>query len=832
MAAEQVKISVRSLVEFILRSGDIDNMSGSEPVSVDAMLEGGRIHRKLQKEGGPDYEAEAALSHTSRIDDQIQITVSGRADGIISSRRLDTDEEGNLGIRDIITIDEIKGTYRNLGHITQPVPVHLAQAKCYACFYSLDSPLFDRENAQEEGTLPAKLIVRLTYVNMKSGDIKRFEEEQEPDQLRQWYRDLIAKYAVWVKKRAAWREKRDDSVHSLHFPFAYRPGQKRMIAAVYQTITQGKRIFAMAPTGTGKTLAVLYPAIQAQGAGICEKIFYLTSKNVTAAVASDTFDLLRGGGKGLKIKTVQLTARDKICLFDEARCSPAICPRAKGHFDRVNEALMEMLVQEDAMDRACLERYAAAHNVCPYELALDASEWADAVICDYNYVFDPDVALKRFFASGKGDYIFLIDEAHNLVERARTMYSASLSLGQLDGAARQLKGLDRTFSRKLSSCRKIMRQMRGDEEDGSKEDGLVVRDNIDSMAGALASLQSRMEEMLKTEMAPAAREDLIQFYFSVRAFMNAFERSGKRYTIYSTARGRSFDLHIACQDPSADLGERLARGRAAVFFSATLLPVAYYKEMLSDTGGEDYDLYVESPFDREKRLLFMASDVSSRYSRRGREEYEKIASYIYSVIRARHGNYMVFFPSYALMNAVYEVFSDLFLRAAGNGINIRMQDPDMSEQDRLDFLDAFKDSGTGSVTGFCVMGGVFSEGIDLKADRLIGAVIVGTGLPQVCDERELLKRYFDSRGLDGFAYAYLYPGMNKVLQAAGRVIRTDTDEGVIALLDERFSYSSCRALFPREWSDCRKFRLDQASSAVEDFWTERMRAGEQPAGEE
>jgi Rad3-related DNA helicase len=314
---------------------------------------------------------------------------------------------------------------------------------------------------------------------------------------------------------------------------------------------------------------------------------------------------------------------------------------------------------------------------------------------------------------------------------------------------------------------------------------------------------------------------LTDLYFDVRGFIHAYDRSDDRYLTYLLREEQSLTVKIFCIDPSRDIGEHLATGRSAIFFSATLLPVQYYKEMLSDTAEEDYDLYVDSPFDISNRLLVAACDVSTKYTRRNRKEYEKIALYIRDIIRGRHGNYMIFFPSYQLMKDVFDVFTEMELVKAGHGLHVVMQETGMQEEKRQEFLEQFQTQSRHSTIGFCVMGGIFSEGIDLKEDRLIGAVIVGTGLPQVGPERELLSRYFNEKCGMGFEYAYLYPGMNKVLQAGGRVIRTENDKGVIALLDERFNYQQYRQIFPREWQDCKKTHLFDIRQQVEDFWTEK-----------
>ena len=800
MAQRTVSVSVRRLVEFILRTGDIDTVSGTF-AEMDAMQQGGRIHRKLQKEAGPSYKAEVTLKHTTVVDDSLAITVEGRADGVITESEMAADDDGVLFMKEIVTIDEIKGTYRDLRHITEPVSVHLAQAMCYAYFYVVQEKLPD-------------IQIRMIYVHLETGRVKRFTEKKDREELEVWYTELIDKFAVWARWKLAWDEKRTSSIGACRFPFEYRDSQRKLISGIYQTIVRHRRLFVEAPTGTGKTIAAIYPAVQAMGSGLAERIFYLTAKTIARTVAEDTFALMQE--RGLAMKVITLTAKDKICIFDEAVCTPEICPRAKGHYDRVNEALYDLITHEDRLTRECLTEYAAKHNVCPFEFQLDAALLADAIICDYNYVFDPDVALKRFFSERSGDYLFLIDEAHNLVDRAREMYSAVLTPDSFEKAMRELKGLDRKLTGHLERCIRSMRTIR-DESEAACE----LLDNIGSLVVCLTKLMEVLEEELKSEMHPDMRDILMDMYFDVRRFVNTFDRSDDRYLIYALREENSFQIKILCVDPSKDLGERLSQGCGTVFFSATLLPVQYYKEMLSDTAADDYDLYVDSPFDQNNRLLVAAGDVSSRYSRRGPGEYEKMAAYIRDIIRGKHGNYLVFFPSYQMMKDVFDVFTEMVLVKAGHGLHIVMQESEMGEDARQAFLSEFQSDPRKSVIGFCVMGGIFSEGIDLKEDRLIGAIIVGTGLPQVNYERELLSRYFNEKCGQGFEYAYLYPGMNKVLQAGGRVIRTERDRGVIALLDERFNYQQYRKIFPREWQNCGRTSLSEIARQVEDFWTEK-----------
>ena len=797
--AENVHVSVRELVEFILRSGDIGTLSGNMP-ETEAMQLGSQVHRRLQQMAGPSYRAEVSLSHTTVIDETLSITVSGRADGIFSESELAADENGVLEMRELVTIDEIKGTLRNVRRMSAPVPVHLAQAKCYAHFYACDHGL-------------SRICVQMTYAGLRKDQVRRFTEQYEAAVLADWYEDVILRYSKWILWKRAWTARRDASILQGHFPYAYRDSQKKLVSGIYQTILRKKRLFIQAPTGTGKTLAAIYPAIQAMGGGLSDKIFYLTARTIARTVAEESFKTLED--TGFEIKRITLTAKEKLCVLDEPLCSPQYCPRAAGHFDRINEAMMDMITHETAMDRACVLAYAEKHQVCPFELQLDVSLWIDAIICDYNYVFDPDVALKRYFEGKGGSYLLLIDEAHNLVDRAREMYSAQMTLSELTLARERLRGLDRKLSERLGKCITSLKNLK---------DSSDKRCEVTGQAGVLITHLNRVtaaiEELFKKELTLTQRKELLDLYFPVRNMISAYDRQdGERYLTYLLRDGEELTVRIFCIDPSGDLGERLDKARSSLFFSATLIPVDYYKQMLSPTAGEDYDLYVTSPFDPRRRLLMMAGDVSSRYTLRGPELYEKYAGYIRRIIRGRHGNYMIFFPSYRLMEDVFEAFTDRELARAGHGLRVVRQQPGMDEDSRQAFLEEFEAGAAESTIGFCVMGGIFSEGIDLKEDRLIGAIIVGTGLPQVGEERELIKGFFDARGENGFDYAYLYPGMNKVLQAAGRVIRTEKDCGIIALLDERFAYSSYRRLFPAEWSDCRRTDLSRAEQLVEDFWT-------------
>lgn len=775
-----IRISVRSLVEFIMRSGDIDNrIAGADK---DSMLLGGKIHRKIQRRMGSDYHAEIGLKFEVPCKGFL-LMIEGRADGIIET------PEG-------IVIDEIKGVLKDLNLLKEPVGVHLAQARCYAYIYASQKKL------EEIG-------IQMTYCNMETEEMKRFQSVYSFQELDTWFRELIGKYEKWARYQIRWKGKRNQSIKEIEFPFAYREGQKDLVVSVYRTILRKKKLFIQAPTGVGKTMATVFPAVKAIGEGLGEKLFYLTAKTITRTVAWQAFDTLKE--QALRMKVIVLTAKEKICFCEETNCNPDACPYAKGHYDRVNDAVYELITTSDEMSREILEEQARKWQVCPHEMSLDIAEWVDAVICDYNYVFDPNAYLRRFFGEGnKGEYLFLIDEAHNLVERGREMYSAQIYKEDILKIKKLVKDRDEKLARKLSDCNKQLLALK------RECDGLQVLDSVSHIYLKLMALMTEMERYLEECKEEEIRQEVLNLYFSVRTFLNIHDQLDENYLIYSELEdsGR-FKLRLFCVNPANCLQGFLDKGNSTIFFSATLLPIHYYKKLLS-TSKEDYAIYAESPFDPARRQLILGTDVSTKYTRRGEDMYRRYARYLIQVARTRIGNYIAFFPSYRFMEEVYEVFVDLLKE--DQEIEYVMQSQYMSEEAREIFLENFEEDRKHSLMGFCVMGGIFSEGIDLAEDKLIGAIIIGTGLPQVCRERELLKNYFDAHGLRGFDYAYLYPGMNKVLQSAGRVIRTDEDRGVILLLDERFRDGRYQETFPREWKEYALCNVENVEDYLETFW--------------
>ena len=783
MDKQTIRISVRNLVEFILRSGDIDNRVAS--ADKDAMQLGAKIHRKIQRQMGSEYQAEVTL-RTKIEFDGFSLQIEGRADGIIS--------EG-----DRFCIDEIKGVYKELQSMEAPVPVHLAQAKCYAYIYAC-------EKEQE------CIDVQMTYCNMETEEVKRFRSSFDVAELDAWFQHLVNEYEKWARFQIEWKGIRNQSIKEVQFPYEYRAGQKELAASVYRTIYHKKKLFIQAPTGVGKTMATVFPAVKAVGEGLGDKIFYLTAKTITRTVASQAFQILKE--KGLSYKTIVLTAKEKICFCEKAECNPDYCPYAKGHFDRVNDAVYELITEKNDMSREVIEEQARKWNVCPFELGLDVSIWMDAVICDYNYAFDPNARLKRFFGEGvKGDYLFLIDEAHNLVERGREMYSASLYKEDLLKVKRQVKLLDVKLAKRLDECNKQLLALK------RECDGITVLHSVAHIYLKLLSVMAELERFLEEKKEDSVREEALELYFEIRTFISVYESLDENYIIYAELMddGR-FRIRLFCVNPANNLSAYLSKGNSTIFFSATLLPIDYYKQLLS-VERDDYAVYAESTFSEKQRLLVQGVDVSTKYTLRGEEMYRRYAAYLYKVATAKQGNYMAFFPSYKFMEEVYDRFLEMLDENGKNEeIKCVLQAPYMSEESREIFLEEFEESSQESLMGFCVMGGIFSEGIDLARERLIGAIIVGTGLPQVCRDREILKDFFDKKGLNGFHYSYVYPGMNKVQQSAGRVIRTEEDRGVILLLDERFSERQYKNTFPREWKGMKYCNIHQIEALIQEFW--------------
>lgn len=775
----KVELPVRQLVEYVFLSGSID----SRMQSMDSLQEGTKAHQRIQETYGESDRKEVYLS-AEILCDGLAFVVDGRCDGLLATEPLPT-------------IDEIKSTRADLATL-EDKSVHWAQALFYAYMYARD------EN------LPA-IGIQLTYVHKDTGETKRFRRETGFGELEEQVTHILRQYAPYAKLKQRHEETRDASIRDLAFPFDhYRAGQRKLAGAVYKTVQEGVSLYAKAPTGIGKTISTTYPAIKAIGGGLLKRLYYLTARTTTRAAAEDALKHMQN--RGLRIHSVTITAKEKICFQDEVRCDKDHCPFADGYYDRINGAILDMLEHETIMSRSTIEHYARKHAVCPFEMSLDAAYASDAVICDYNYVFDPRISFKRQYAEGKKATALLVDEAHNLVDRARDIFSAELTRWPFQTLQREQKGGHRGLYEASKAINEYFVSLRKTIEDN--KDKPVVSDMLPDelvkhaerfaiaaeqvLDGGFGAGFPGAEGSVAGGVAGATGGDgdstLLDAYFAVQQFLRAAKVYDGRFATFAEVTRLDMRVKLFCMDPSELLKEAAKGYRSHVYFSATLTPVRYYMDMLG-ASEKDYTLALPSPFESE-RLQVDVRPISTRYQDRN-DSYGPIAQLIADTAAKREGNYFVFFPSYAYMKDVYDAYTKL--GGSHSGAIVKLQRTDMSEEERDAFLADFQPGGDRTLIGFAVLGGVFSEGVDLPGDRLIGVIVVGVGLPQLGLERNLLRDFFQREGKSGYDYAYVIPGMNKVLQAGGRLIRTETDSGTITLVDDRYLQPSYRRLLPEEW---------------------------------
>lgn len=756
---DNIKLSVRELVEFVYKSGDINVKN----LSVDRAMEGIKAHKILQSQMGDNYHKEFYLKNESVLND-IMFVIEGRADGVINEN-------------DEITIDEIKSTYTNLDLIDDEYnSAHTAQAKCYAYMYGL------LNNSE-------KLNVQLRYYNIDSKETKTIKHTFTIEELKTFFYNLLDTYIDWAETIINLRKERNKTIEELKFPFdKYRKGQRDFSVAVYQTIKSGKKLFAQAPTGVGKTVSVLFPAIKS----LYEKnskIFYLTAKSSTKSIAFNTIKIMHD--KGLKLRTIIITAKEKICFMEETKCEPEYCPYAKGYYDKLNIPLRQTIKNECLYTREFIEELGRKHELCPFELSLDLAYMSDIVICDYNYYFDPRVALQREDVFNKDKDILLIDEAHNLEDRTRNMYSPALVKEEFHEVYKMMKA-EKSLSKELFNINKKFIDIKK-----SLKEAKILEKPPDDLINALRKFVVKAEKYfseLKNEKAP---DEFTDIYFKSSFFIKISEIADDNFCYYADLAGDKTMVKLFLIDTSNVLKEIEKNALSSIFFSATLTPLKYFRYIL---GGDedDYILKIKSPFDIENLNLMITADISMKYTQRDLN-IEKACQYINALITEKKGNYMIFFPSYFFMNKVYATYESLYPT-----LNILLQNQGISEEEQQDIINSFINER--NVVLFTVVGGIFSEGIDLPLEKLIGAVIIGTGIPQISFERNIIKGFFDDKMNSGYDFAYKYPGFNKILQSAGRVIRTENDKGTVLLIDSRLCQYTYLKLFPDHWRHFKKIK--------------------------
>jgi DNA excision repair protein ERCC-2 len=777
-----LKIQVRDLVSYCLRSGDLvqEFLGGIRAV------DGIRSHQIVQESRPEDYQAEVSVSHQVEADDFI-VDIGGRMDGVYR-------------YPDHAVIDEIKSTTRSLESIEkEQKPIHWGQVKVYAYFYALGQGL-------------QTIDVQLTYYHLDSAEIREFRQTVTLEELTLFFNDLLRTYLEWATMLDQWQRTRDESIRGLLFPFAgFRLGQRQMVSQVYHAIQGKEQLIVEAPTGIGKTMAVVFPAVKALGKGFMDKFFYLTAKTTGRAIAQNALQDLRS--KGLHLKSLTLTAKEKICFSPGSACNGEECEFARGYFDRINEAVKTIFARE-ALTRDLIETFARQFTVCPFEFSLELSLWVDTIICDYNYAFDPRVYLRRFFGeeSRAGNYVFLVDEANNLVDRSREMFSAELFKQSFLDLRRLVKKDLPELSRSIGAVNSQLLKFKNECEEAGKP--LAREKYPPDLSPPLRRFIRAAEHWLVRHIKAPFNRELLAMYFEVSWFLKVADNYHSAYTTCYEEIGGDFRVKLFCMDHSVQLSEAFDRCNSAVFFSATLSPLHYFRRILGcDPSAQE--MILPSPFPGENFCLPLADRVSTLYKFRERTKVQ-VTRIINVLVRQQPGNYLIFFPSYQYLKMIHDLV--VMMNPA---INHLVQFPGMKEAERDAFLGKFavdNRSQGKTLVGFAVMGGVFGEGIDLVGDRLTGAAVVGVGLPGISLERELIKEYFENLQGTGFQYAYLYPGMNRVFQAAGRVIRTSSDRGVVLLIGSRFSTDQYRSLLPGHWRPCRVRDDRHLEEILGQFW--------------
>lgn len=774
-------VSVRNFVEFILQSGSIDNRYAAAA----SALDGTRLHKKIQnreskKEG---YEAEVTLKYDFKYKD-LNLKIQGRADGIYTAS-------------EVIRIHEIKSTKKNIAEI-EVNNCHLAQAKIYAYIYG-------KLNSEET------IQIEINYINVDSELEKIFEYSTSLDELDREIMGWIKDYYDWVKARYEFSLIRNESIKALQFPFkTYRDGQRKLAVGVYRTIIEKRRLLVSAPTGIGKTISTLYPSIKSIGEKKADKIFYLTAKTIGRKVAVDTLNTLKNNG--LSLKTVILSAKEKICLNNEVSCNPIKCIYADGYYDKVKKVLAEILDKEDLIDADVLIKYSERYKVCPFELGLDLSLWVDCIVGDYNYVFDPKVQLKRFFEDVTEKYIFLVDESHNLLDRARSMYSAELSKGNVLEIKKLLNlNSDKKLKKAINKLHNILLDFKKEVQE-SNDSYIIQEIKPEAVYYSIYNILKECDVWLNENIEREGYEKVLELYFTCHSYSRIYEYFGENYKVYNYLLKGDLIHKLFCIDPSEILNSIYAKSESTILFSATLEPINYYKEVLG-SGENSFTMLLESPFDNKKCLGLITNNIKTTYGERA-SYYSEVAHCIKEVITKYKGNYFAFFPSYAYLEEIKALIEDM-------DCNIIVQEREMSEEDRLNFLSHFESKNQPTL-GLAVNGGIFAEGIDLEGDKLKGVFIIGVGLPKINVETDLIKDYFNAKIGKGYEYAYMYPGFNKVLQAGGRVIRSESDKGSIFLMDERFSNARYFKLYPNHWKNFKiVYNRDDINSELEKFWLEK-----------
>ena len=779
---KQIHLSVREICDLLHLHSTSDLRSGGS--SLDRMEQGKEAHKALQMSLSPGDLAEVSLSVTVPFHGRLY-EIAGRADSV---------RQGMPAI-----VEEIKSIVGK--RFPEPDAYHTAQANLTAWLY-----------LQKQGL--SSVCVRRTLVRIEDGESKSFNTVFSAAELNEYCFGLLSR----IEYRAELMEERVllrlPTMRAVKFPYPnVRPAQQMMLSECYRDIKRGKRLFLQAPTGIGKTISALFPAVRAMGEGHCDRVFYLTAKTAAAREAYRACGDLFAAGADLR--TVHLSARENLCVNTEAKndpagisrhCNPEKCPRLRGFYEKCPDAVCKLLRTQNGYPRKTILEAANRAGICPYEFQLELSEFCDVLVCDYNYVFDPMVYLRRYFeedARLSGKFVFLIDEAHNLANRASDMYSVILSALQAEELLKLLAETHpaepETEWKKLKNYIGTLRKLKAlcqdtlcKNEAGEEQGYALYHGALPGLSDSVSACRSWAEDWLRKHPEDEVEAPLVQFLTPLRRMEAIQPYFDERFLSYITVLNGDISVRLICLDPSEILSQKLSLAHSAVLFSATLTPLDYFSDILGG-GKKAIKIALPSPYPTEHLCLAAVTGLSVRYEDR-EKSVRKLVGVIAASASGKAGNYIVYFPSYDYMEKVHAAFVKKYPQ-----VTTVLQTRGMTAEAKETFLNAFVDDGALRI-GFCVLGGSFSEGVDLPGGRLIGAVVVGVGLPGLSDERNILRDYYEATRESGYDYAYTFPGMNRVLQAAGRVIRSENDRGIIVLADDRWAEPRYQALMPEHWN--------------------------------
>lgn len=769
-------IAVKELAQFIYSSGDLTREFFSNKPNLDGKKAHSYLQNQYNNESKKEYYIKSEFSYKEN-----EYIIHGFIDGVLESNG-------------VIILEEIKSTQTKLKTIDLDFhKEYLAQLLLYAYLYA-NINLLDTIN------------LRLTYIHTPDYETKSFDMIKTKDELETFFNDTLERYTSWLNLVEDSNNETLETVKNVKFPFeTKREGQQDLMRATYYTLCNKNILYAIAPTGIGKTMATLFSGLKTITKRD-EKLFYLTAKSMGKSVVRDSINLLLD--KGLKLKAIVLTSKAKACFTGEKICKPDKCKYAKGYFDRLRNAVEDIYVHESLLSEEKIKEYAIKYKICPFEFSLDLSEFCDLIVGDFNYVFDPKAHLIRYFEDNKYKIKILCDEAHNLVDRSREMYSSSLKHTDVVNLIECLMQFDKTLFRKKSMLLNMLKEF----EDIMSENLYYYSHYLDEgLINLLKQIENISFNIFSDYEEFDGRDDALIYYFNLKDLLDTSEYYSENHMFMIKKVDNIFHIEVRCMDASSFLMDTInASSLGIVFFSATMYPINYYMDLL--TKGNGKYLTLESPFDSKRLKLIVNDTISTKYKDR-ENTIDEIADTIRSLVNSKKGNYIAFFPSYKYIELVFDKLKDL-------DTTIVVQNRLMNEIDRENVLEIFKNTYEAHL-GLFVLGGSFSEGVDFQGDLLNGVVVVGVALPMVNIENNLLSEFFENKYGKGFDYAYTYPGFTKVVQAAGRVIRTFSDYGVVILVDRRYKYKTYTQLMPNSWNERdiisnKKELLD----SLEAFWLE------------